>query len=106
MLSAEPTSFTNEESFAFGTISHTAAAARNSSIFTDSLTNGSAQSAHTATRLSAPAEFLIIDAALRTVDAASDIIPPTTGRVVDITVRAVLTATASTPLVTMPVSPM
>ena len=34
-------------------------------------------------------------AAARTVDAASDIIPPTTGSVLEITVFAVLTATAS-----------
>ena len=70
------------------------------------VTKGPAHIAATATRLSAPEEFLIICAADSTVDAASEIIPPTTGSAVEITVRAVRAATASTLLVTMPVNPI
>ena len=81
-----------------------AAAARNTSIFTDRAANGPAHRAQTAIRLNAPAEFFMTEAADSTTEAASDMMPPTTGRELEITVLAVLTATWSVLPAISPVS--
>ena len=54
----------------------------------------------------APAQLLITPAAASTAPEASDIIPPTTGSTVDMTVRMVFTAAASVLDVMTPVMPM
>ena len=95
-----------EDSRPLGTISVAAATAFSTSIFTDSRANGPAHRAQTAISPKTPAEFLMTEAAESTVADASEIRPPTTGRLVEMTVRVALMATASTLPLMRPVMPI
>ena len=106
MVMAVPMSLSRAESLPPGIMSATAAEILKRNTFTDSRAKGPAHSAHTATRQKTPAEFLMMEAAERTTDAASAMIPPTPGRDEEMTVLAVFTAVASVLPVISPVRPI